>query len=99
MGINTHGISVGYLLCGPERWIVEIGPIYTERLLGAATKKADKTLFLVLRFLKPTTPFVVFVFFFLVWSVLLCSRTRYASISLATYLDLLRLFGLLRLSL
>ena len=57
-----HGISEGHLLCGPERWIVDRGPIYTERLLGAATKKTDKTLFLVLRFLKATTPFVVFIF-------------------------------------
>ena len=61
-----------------------------ERLFGAATKKTDKTLFLVLlRFIKATTPFVVFIFyfFFMVWPVLLCSRTRYASISLALYLD------------
>ena len=62
MGLDIHGISVGYLLCGPERWIAEIGPIYTERLFGAATKKTARTLFLVLRFLKPTTPFVVFIF-------------------------------------
>ena len=50
-------------------------------------KKTDKTLFLVLRFLK-ATPFVVlvFYFFFMVWPVLLCSRTRHASISLALYL-------------
>ena len=74
---------------------------YTERLLGAATKKTDKTLFLVLRFLIATTPFVVVVVvvvFFMVWSVLLCSRTPFASISLATYLDQLRLFGLLSLT-
>ena len=85
MGINIHGISVGYLLCGPERWIVEIEPLYTERFLGAATKKTDKTLFFVLRFLKATTPFVVFIFYFsMVWSGLLCSRTRYAIMSLDT---------------
>ena len=63
MGINIHGIGVGYLFCGPERWIVEIGPIYTERLLGAATKNTDKILFLVRRCLKATAPFVVFIFF------------------------------------
>ena len=36
------------------------------------------------------TPFVVFIFsfFFMVWSVLFCSRTRYASISLASYTDM-----------
>ena len=28
VGINIHGISVGYLLCGPERWIVDREPIY-----------------------------------------------------------------------
>ena len=50
-------------------------------------KKTDKTLFLVLRFLQ-ATPIVVFVSFsFIVWPVLLCSRTLYASISLALYLD------------
>ena len=38
------------------------GPIYTERLFGAAMKKTDKTLFIVLRFLK-ATPLVVFVFY------------------------------------
>ena len=37
---------------------------YTERLFGAATKKTDKTLFLVLRFLIATTPFVVVVVVF-----------------------------------
>ena len=68
---------------------------YTERLLEAATEKTDKTLFLELRFLKATTLFVVFIFnFFMIWSVLLCSRTRCASISLVTYLDSLRLFVL-----
>ena len=39
------------------------GPIYTERLFGAAMKKTDKTLFLVLRFFK-ATPFVLLVFYF-----------------------------------
>ena len=75
--------------CGPERWIVDRGPIYTERSFGAATKKTDKTLLLVLRLLKATTPFVVFIFYFCygLWSVLLCSRTRHASILLASYLD------------
>ena len=53
-------MSVGYLLCGPERWMVDRGPIYTERLLGAAMK--NKTLFLVMQLLK-ATPFVVFVFY------------------------------------
>ena len=87
MGIHIHDISVGYFLCGPERWVVDRGPIYTERLFGAAMKKTDKTLFLVRRFLR-ATPFVVFIFnFFMVWSVLLCSRTRYANISLALDLD------------
>ena len=61
MGINIHGISVGYVLCGPEIWMVDGGPIYTKRLLGAAMKKTDKTLFLVLRFSR-ATPFVVIVF-------------------------------------
>ena len=65
-----HRISVGCLLCGPERWMVDRGPIYTERLFGAAMKKTDKTLFLVLRLLK-ATPFVKFVFYFL-WSGLFC---------------------------
>ena len=53
---------MGYILCGPERWMVDRGPIYTERLFGAAMKKTHKTtLFLVLQFLK-ATPFDVFVF-------------------------------------
>ena len=63
MGINIHGTSVEYLLYGPERWMVDRGPIYTERHFEAAMKKTDKSLFLVLRFLK-ATPFVVFVFYF-----------------------------------
>ena len=67
-----HGISVGYLLCGPERWMVDRGPIYAERLFGAAMKKTEKTLFLVLRFLKATTPFVVLVFYFFLRSDLFC---------------------------
>ena len=50
-------------------------------------KKTDKILFLVLRFLK-ATPFVVFVFYFFHGlACLLCSRTRYTSISPALYLD------------
>ena len=32
-----------------ERWIVDRGPIYTERIFGAATKKTDNALFLVQR--------------------------------------------------
>ena len=39
----------------------DCGPVYTERLFGAAMKKTDKTLFLLLRFLK-ASPFVVFFF-------------------------------------
>ena len=54
----------GIFLCVPERLIVDRGPICTERLFGAATKKTDKTLFLVLRFLKATTLFVVYFYFF-----------------------------------
>ena len=69
--------------------MVDRGPMYTEHLFGAAMmmKKTDKTLLLVLRFLKATL-FAVFIsIFVVVWPVLLCSRTRYASISLALYLD------------
>ena len=89
MGIHINGNSCGIFLCGPERWIVYRGPIYTERLFGAETKKTDKTLHLVLRFLKATTTFVVFIFSFCcgLWSVLLCSRSRHASILVASYLD------------
>ena len=61
---NLHGISVGYILCGTERRIVDLGQIYTERLFGAATKKTDKTLFRVPQFLKATALFVVFIFCF-----------------------------------
>ena len=43
--------------------MVDRESILTERLFRAAMKKADKTLLLVLRFLK-ATPFVVFVFYF-----------------------------------
>ena len=60
-----------------------------ERLSGAATKKTDKKMFLVLlRYVKAITPFVVFIFYFCYGlACLLCFRTRYASISLASYLD------------
>ena len=68
MEINIHGIRVGILLCGSERWIVDRGSIYTEWHFGAATKKTEKTLLLVLRYLRATTPFVVFIFIFL-WSL------------------------------
>ena len=44
--------------------MVDRGPIYTKRLFGAAMKKTDKKLFLVMRFLK-ATPFVVFISYFL----------------------------------
>ena len=44
------------------------------------------------------TPFAVFISTCMVWLVLSCSRTRYASITLALYLDYLRLFGLLCLT-
>ena len=60
------------ILCGPERWIVDRGPIYAERLFEAATKKTDKKLFLVLRFLKATTPFVVFIFYLVFFYGLVC---------------------------
>ena len=56
------------ILCGPERWIVDRGPIYTERFFGAATKKTDKTLLLVLRYLVATIPFVLFIFYFVLVS-------------------------------
>ena len=71
--------------------------IYGTTLFGAAMEKTDKILFLVLQFSK-ATPFVVFVFCFfgLVSVLMLCSISRYASISLALYLDYLRvLFGVL----
>ena len=59
-------------ICGPDR-----GPVYTERLFGAATKNTDKTLFLVLRFLKTTTSFIVYVFYFFSWSGLFCCVVVY----------------------
>ena len=64
--------------------MVDRGPICTKRLFGAAMKMIDKIMFLVLRFLK-ATPFVLFSIFFMVWLVLLCFRTRYASSLLALY--------------
>ena len=98
MGINIPGISVEYSLCGPEKWIVDRGPIYAERLFGAATKNTDKTLFLVLRFSKATTPFVVFIFLFL-WSGLFCCVLVPGTLAFhLLYLDELRLFGLLCLT-
>ena len=68
--INIHGISAVCLLCGPEKWRVDPGPIYTERLFGAAMKNFDETLFLVLRFLR-ATPFSLCLFSvcFMVWPV------------------------------
>ena len=86
MGINIHGISVGYLLCGPERWMVDRGPIYTERLFGAAMTKTDKSLFHVLRFLR-ATPFVFFVFCSFSGLACFVVFSQYAaSNSLASYL-------------
>ena len=49
-----------------------VDKIYTERLFGAATKKTDKTLLRVLRFLKATALFGVFIFCFFLWSGLFC---------------------------
>ena len=37
--------------------------MYTERLFEAAMNNTDKILFLVLRFLKATTPFAVLIFY------------------------------------
>ena len=82
VGIHILGISVGYLFCDPERWIVDRGPIYTERLFRAAMKKTDKTWFLVVCDFQKRSRCVYFLIF-MVWPVLLCSRTRYASISIA----------------
>ena len=55
------------------RWMVDRGPIglYTERLFGAAMKTTDKTLCLVLRFLR-ATPLVVFFFCFFLFYGLAC---------------------------
>ena len=66
VGINIHGISVGYLLCGPERqnsrsWT----NIYRNDSLERRWQiNTDEAFFLVLRFLK-ATPFFEFDFFFL----------------------------------
>ena len=60
------------IVCGPERWIVDRGQTYTERLFGRATKKTDKTLILVLRYLEATTPFAVFIYYFVLVSGLSC---------------------------
>ena len=76
------------LLCGPERWIVGRGPIYTERLFGAAMKKTIKTLFLVLRFFMRLRSCCVY--FLLAWSGLFCRVLvpgTLAGFALALYLD------------
>ena len=95
-----------YLLCGPERWMVERGPIYTEQLFGAAMKNTDRTLFLILRFLK-ATPFVAFVFyfevfFFMVGPVLCCvlvpGTLAFHLLYTLMNCDCLQLFGLLYLT-
>ena len=65
MGINIiHDIRVGYFhaVLKDGSLIVDQYIYYTERLFGAATKKTDKTLLLLLRYLKANTPFVVFIF-------------------------------------
>ena len=51
--------------------MVDHGPIYTEQLFGAAMTKTDRSLFLVVLFLK-ATPFVVFVFYIFSWSSPFC---------------------------
>ena len=78
--------DIDYAVLRDGSGIVDLYIRSMERLFGAAMKKTDKLLFLVLRFLK-ATPFVVFISIFMVWSVLLCSCTRCASISLAFHLD------------
>ena len=88
-----HGTSVGYLLCGPERWIVDRGPIYTERLfirndsLGRRRKRLTNIASRTAIFKSDHSVRCVILYFFMVWPVLLCSRARYASISLALYRD------------
>ena len=77
----------GILLCGPERWIVDRGPIYKERHFEAAMKKTDKTIFLVLRFLN-ATPFVVFMFYFYgLACFVVFSHPARKHLALALYLD------------
>ena len=51
--------------------MVDRGPIYTERLFGAAMKKTDKSLFLVLRFFKSDSVRCV-CFLYVLWSGLFC---------------------------
>ena len=60
---------MGYLSCGPKGWVVDRGPIYTERLFGAAMKNTDKKM--VSRTATFKNGSVVFIFLFL-WSGLFC---------------------------
>ena len=66
LGITPTFWSASVLFVGifnMRSWKMDGGPIYTERFFGAAMKKTDNPLFLVLRFLK-ATPFGVFILYF-----------------------------------
>ena len=90
-------VDIYYAVLKDGSWIMD--QYIRNDSLERRRKKPTKTLFLLLRFSKATTPFYVLIFYFcMVWSVLLCSRARYASNSLATHLDQLRWFDLLCLT-
>ena len=73
--VNIHGIRVRFFYAVLKDGSSIVGEKSSERLFGAATKKTNKTLFLVVRFSKATTPFVVF--FCISFYALICFVVSY----------------------
>ena len=64
MGINVHGIRVGYFYPVLKDGSLIVDQYIRNDSLERRRKRLGKSLLLVLRYLKATTPFVVFVFYF-----------------------------------
>ena len=74
MGINIQGIRVEYFCAVLKDGSLIVDQYMRNDSLARRRKRLNKTLLLVLRFLKATTPFVVFIFYFFygLWSVFCC---------------------------
>ena len=67
------GLVWGILYAVPEDGSLSMDQyVRNDSFVGAATKKTYKTLSVVLRFLKATTPFVVFIVYFVFFCGLVC---------------------------
>ena len=87
VGINIHGIRVGYFYAVLKDGSLIVDQYLRNESFERRRKRLTKHCFSYCdRLLRPLCLFFIFVMVSGLWSVL-CSRTRYASILLASYLD------------